>query len=420
VTTTEENDLMCRVGPGSPMGAMLAEYWWPVLRSQKLEADGAPERVRLLGRDYVAFRASDGRLGFFDEGCPHRSASLVLARNEDCGLRCLLHGWKIDVSGQVVDTPNEFGFSRPERIKVHHYPIQEAGGMVWVYVGGGEPPAFPNLAFNQVPAGTHVLPVVAKFRCNWVQLMETLWDPAHVQILHGTGQSMVKAWEGTDAIMGAESRDVDTPPLAMGECETQMTPFGFMYKFGRGPDGPMGGTPSWVPTVMPCWIFIAALGGTPDSDRIVFGHVPVDDDHTLLWQIAYNTTQPLSIIGQTLVKSANDPDDWRPPEMDRENNWGQDRAAMEAGSFTGIGEGQGITGLLIQDVAMAESMGPIVDRNNENLGPADLAIVRGRRMLLDAVRAHMKGERALGVDEDVTDVGTPGGRQDGVREPAGV
>src|SRR5271156_4040958 len=156
--THEQNELLVRVEGDAPMGRLMRRYWIPACLSTQLEADGAPLRVRLLGHDYVAFRATDGRLGFFDERCPHRSASLVLARNEDCGLRCLLHGWKIDVSGQVVDTPNEFGFSRPERIKVHHYPTQEAGGMVWVYVGGGEPPAFPNLAFNQVPAGTPVLP----------------------------------------------------------------------------------------------------------------------------------------------------------------------------------------------------------------------------------------------------------------------
>ena len=120
----------------------------------------------------------------------------------------------------------------------------------------------------------------------------------------------------------------------------------------------------------------------------------------------------MGVVGQTLVKMANDPDDWRVADMSRENNWGQDREAMAAGSFTGIGEGQGITGLLLQDVAMAESMYPIVDRTWENLGPADRAIIKGRRVLLDAVRAHQRGEGALGSHADVKNVG----RQNGVEE----
>src|ERR1700722_13529610 len=110
----EDKDLLTRVEGDAPMGRMLRDsYWMPFLRSQRLERDGAPVRVRLLGHNYVAYRASDGRVGFLDEHCPHRGASLLLARNEDCALRCIFHGWKIDVSGTVVETPNEG--NNPER-----------------------------------------------------------------------------------------------------------------------------------------------------------------------------------------------------------------------------------------------------------------------------------------------------------------
>src|SRR5690606_23196953 len=137
--TAKNNDLLSRVGPGTPMGAMLREYWWPVLRSERLEADGEPVRVRLMGEDYVAFRASDGRVGVMDERCPHRGVSLVLARNEDCALRCLLHGWKIDVTGKVVETPNEREQGdRLNHLKVRSLPTRESGGMVWVWPGEGE------------------------------------------------------------------------------------------------------------------------------------------------------------------------------------------------------------------------------------------------------------------------------------------
>src|ERR1700728_1625709 len=105
--TTEENEVLTRVGAGTAMGDYLRDHWTPAVRAAALEADGAPARARLHGRNYVAFRATDGRIGFFDEECPHRCVSLALARNEGNGLRCLFHGWKIDVSGTVVDVPSE-------------------------------------------------------------------------------------------------------------------------------------------------------------------------------------------------------------------------------------------------------------------------------------------------------------------------
>ena len=409
--TAEENELMCRVNPGSPMGDMLSEYWWPVLRSEKLVADGAPARVRLLGRDFVAFRATDDRVGLLDEGCPHRHVSLALARNENCGLRCVMHAWKIDVDGNVVDTPNEFGFSRPERIKTHSYPVREAGGMVWVYVGEGEPSPFPELPFTECEPGVSTLPVMATFNCNWVQLLETLWDPAHVNILHGTGETLDEAWGEVDTTARGWKRESADSPTAIGDCETKPLPYGFLFTFGRGGAIMEAMGIKWCPTVMPSWVFIGAQGGTPESDRLVFGHVPVDDETTILWQIPYNPVQPLGDIGHAQVQSVADPNEWRPAGMDRESNWGQDRDAMASGSYSGIGEGGGITGLLMQDVAVAESMGALVDRSFETLGPADRAIVVGRRMLLDAVRAHMNGEKAFGAYEDVSNVGRPGGAE---------
>ena len=142
------NELLTRFGRGAPMGEMLREYWAPVARSAALEADGAPFRFKLLGQNYVAWRASDGRVIVFDEACPHRGTSLALARNEDNALRCLFHGWKIDASGQVIETPCE----SPDRraafaasIRVRPYPVREAGKLVWVYVGKREaPPRFPH------------------------------------------------------------------------------------------------------------------------------------------------------------------------------------------------------------------------------------------------------------------------------------
>ena len=399
----QENELVTRVGPGTPLGALFREYWWPVLRAESLEADGAPRRVRLLGENFVAFRATDGRLGFFDEGCPHRGASLAIGRNEDCALRCLLHGWKVDVSGSVVETPNQVT-GHAERIAVAHYPVVERGGLVWVWIGAGEAPEFPTLSFASLDPEVGVRTMAAVVNCNYLQLMETLWDPAHQAILHSqdSGLADVFAEAGAEASYAQER-----PPTAVIGGESVAEPYGFRYRFDQWS---VLAANTWIATVMPMWVFIGPLGPTQESDRAVFGHVPIDDEHTLLLQLGYNPAQPLGPVGRILT-TADDPDNFREPGMGPENAWGQDREAMRNGSFTGIGLGGGNPGILAQDIATLESMGSIQDRTKERLGPADYAVIKGRRMLIDAIRAHQRGEGALGVDEDVSDVGVPNGRE---------
>src|SRR5918912_2134633 len=165
----ENNELLTRIGPGTPMGRLMRQYWMPVLRSAKLEADGAPARVRLMGQDFVAFRATDGRVGFLDERCPHRGVSLALARNEDCALRCIFHGWKIDVSGKVVETPSEPPESNlASKVRVKHYPVKEAGGLVWGWLGEGQkPPRCPDFEFTHLPL-EQVVVRKAVLNVNWV------------------------------------------------------------------------------------------------------------------------------------------------------------------------------------------------------------------------------------------------------------
>src|SRR5882762_7806084 len=134
--TSEENDLLCRVEGDAAMGRLMRQHWIPACMSEEVaERDGPPVRVRLLGEELVAFRDTNGRLGVLDEHCPHRRASLALGRNEDCGLRCLYHGWKIDVEGTIVERPSEAPRERPERFAKHRtYPCREAGGFVWVWM----------------------------------------------------------------------------------------------------------------------------------------------------------------------------------------------------------------------------------------------------------------------------------------------
>jgi len=182
----EENERVTRVGPGTPMGQTMRRYWLPALLAWELpEPDCPPVRVKLLGEELVAFRDSRGRIGLLDERCPHRQASLFLGRNEDCGLRCVYHGWKFDVEGRCVDMmnePAEVEFSR--KIRTGSYPTVEAGGIIWAFLGPPDQrPPLPHFAWTQAPpTHRHVSKVIQE--SNWLQGLEGGIDTSHVPILH--------------------------------------------------------------------------------------------------------------------------------------------------------------------------------------------------------------------------------------------
>ena len=150
--SVENNELITRVGRGAPMGDLMRRYWMPVVPANDIAADGDPQRVRLLGEDLILFRATDGRLGLVPEACPHRGVSLFFGRNEENGLRCVYHGWKYDVSGRCVDMPSEPEESNfKNKIPAQGYAVREHGGVVWAYMGGGDPPGLPEFEWTMVP-----------------------------------------------------------------------------------------------------------------------------------------------------------------------------------------------------------------------------------------------------------------------------
>src|SRR5467141_1782684 len=181
MVTREDNDLLTRVEDDWPMGQIMRRHWLPACLSEEVrDADGTPVRTRMLGEDLVVFRDSGGRLGVLGEHCPHRRASLALGRNEESGLRCLYHGWKIDVEGNVVDRPSESHEAVLAKKVLHKaYPCREAGGFVWAWMGppdemrAFEPPAWaPSSRVHTSIVKMHV-------GCNWAQVLEGAIDSAH-------------------------------------------------------------------------------------------------------------------------------------------------------------------------------------------------------------------------------------------------
>jgi phthalate 4,5-dioxygenase len=387
--SSQDNDLLTRVEGDAPMGRLMRAHWIPACLSEEVaEPDGAPVRIRLLGEELVAFRDTSGRLGVLDEHCPHRRASLALGRNEECGLRCLYHGWKIDVAGTIVDRPSEPpGSGSEERLKHRSYPCREAGGFVWAWLGDPaalgdfEPPAWAP------SAGIRTSVVKIRVNCNWAQVLEGAIDSAHSSSLHTS--DMVPAQV---AGAGATAKEWLRPSTDKApRLHVQRTPFGFRYVAIRRPIE-RADTHDYLRITLFVAPFTVLI---PPNDRYNLSilNIPQDDTHTMFYFIAWSD-------GEGITQDA-----WREFcgarvgfDLDRDfrsirtkdNDYLQDRQAMKAGSHTGI------TGIPNQDMAMWESMGPIADRSRERLGVSDVAIVHFRRIMVDAARAMGDGAPAIG------------------------
>src|SRR6185436_8684431 len=144
--STEQNDLITRIGPGTPAGSLMRRYWQPAALVDELAGNRPVKAVRLLGEDLVLFKDDRGRYGLIGRSCPHRGTDLSFGRLEQGGLRCAFHGWLFDVGGQCIETPAEPKDSKLcQNIRQRSYPVVEKSGILWAYLGEGTPPAFPEL-----------------------------------------------------------------------------------------------------------------------------------------------------------------------------------------------------------------------------------------------------------------------------------
>jgi len=391
--TQEENELLCRVAGAAPMGQLMRRHWLPVCLSEEvLEPDGPPVKAQLLGEDLVVFRDTTGRIGVLDERCPHRRASLVLGRNEECGLRCLYHGWKIDVEGNVLEMASEPAASgMAAKIRHRAYPTHEWAGFVWAYLGPREtlaafkPPAWAPTAEARVSVAKCVV------ACNWAQVMEGAIDSAHSSSLHSSDivPARVDSAAANEKVWLRPSTD-KAPRM-----QVQRTAYGFRYAALRRPIA-NSATHEYVRST----VFVApSTALVPPNNRynVANINVPMDDTSTAFYFIAWghpaNTPETETwrrFLGQRL---GVDLDSGYTPRRNSANRFWQDRQAMKAGNFTGI------TGFPNQDFAMWLTMGPIADRTHERLGASDLAIVEFRRQMLEAVRAFQNGGPAIGTGD---------------------
>jgi phenylpropionate dioxygenase-like ring-hydroxylating dioxygenase large terminal subunit len=388
MTTASESVELTRVGPGTVMGELMRQYWIPALLSAEVERDGPPLRLMLLGEKLIAFRDSAGRVGVMDHRCPHRCASLFLGRNEQGGVRCIYHGWKFDAAGRCVDMPNvppEQDFRH--KVSAKAYRTVERAGLVWVYMGSrAQAPPLPAFDVLGVP-DDEIGATFIQRNCNYLQALEGDIDTSHFGFLHA---GHVEPDE-----LSADDPIYHTVALRAPEYHIAETGWGTTYA-GYRAAGP--GRTSWRfgNFLFPFWTQVP--NGEFGRHLQVRGWIPLDDEHTMYCVVwwkgglsAMNQQDPAFKDG-TPVGGMGRRNDFLPNTTDwlgrwrlaanASNDWRIDRAAQHDNVIY-----SGIDSIHLQDQAVTESMGAILDRSFEHLAPSDLMITRTRRRLLMAARA---------------------------------
>lgn len=396
----EDNELLTRVGPGTPVGNLMRQYWVPAFTSDDVVADGPPIRVRLLGENLIAFRATSGKVGLLGDLCPHRCASLFFGRNEQEGLRCIYHGWKFDVTGACIDQPGEPEELRFEaRVFATAYPCAERNGIIWTYMGPRRtPPPLPDLEAN-MQAEPSVVSRTLRY-CNWLQGLEGDIDTVHSEYLHAPATINVADLAPAS---GAYFRHRLRKPLSLTAIETD---YGTSYGAARPAEE---GTTYWriAHFLFPFYTMPPSIGVRV---RI---WVPVDDEHVLFWTVSRgfgtrrqpregraNGNQRPTSPGEEErggYEYLPDSSDWLGrfrPRQGAANDYLIDREWQWASDFSGIRGGA-----VMEDTAVTESMGPVLDRTKEHLGHSDTMIARTRQRLLNAVASlEQRSEAPPGVD----------------------
>jgi nitrite reductase/ring-hydroxylating ferredoxin subunit len=385
----QQNDLMTRVGPGTAAGTLLRRYWQPVALAEELAGPRPLKAVKLMGQELVLFRDENGQLGLLDRDCPHRGADLAFGRLEHGGLRCPFHGWLFDVKGTCLETPAEpAGSKLCTRIKQSAYPVVEKSGVVFAYLGEGEPPAFPEFDCFVAPE-SHTFAFKGLWECNWLQALEVGIDPAHASFLHrffedeDTAESYGKQFRGASAdselAITKVLREYDRPDI-----QVEPAPYGMRLTTLRKLSEEQ--THVRVTNLVFPQAFVIPMSSEMTISQ---WHVPVDDTHCYWYAIFTSFTGPVDKRQMREQRLATIELPRYTSRRNKHNDYGYSVEEQLGATYTGMG-----TDINVHDQWACESQGPIQDRTREHLGTTDKAIIAYRRLLVDAIERTQAGEAA--------------------------
>jgi phthalate 4,5-dioxygenase len=377
--TKEENDLLTQIGPGTPAGELLRRYWQPVALSAELPSEAAPLSIKILGEELVLFRDDKGRPGLLGIHCSHRGTNLSYGRVENGGLRCLYHGWLYDVQGRCLEQPGEPGGGE-HRDAIRHpaYPCKEAGGVIFAYLGPGEPSLFPNYEFLKADPD-HLYVAKMFHECNYLQANEGNIDPVHLSYLHRFLENREEQYRG---VRGADESHYNLVARNLAPImDIELTDFGVrIYTVRKLADDKAYLRVSYF--ILPN--LSAFPGQTGGEGYSVNWHVPIDDIHHWKYTFVYSSGGPLQ--EKLLNRERSELTfDYRLIRNEA-NHYMQDRESMKTKTFTGMG-----FGFQAHDAFATTSQGAIQDRTEEHLVSSDKAIIAARKFLEKAIRDIQEG-----------------------------
>ncbi len=388
--SAEQNNTITRTGPRTPAGSLLRHYWQPAALVEELDAARPVRPVRLMGEDLVAFRDESGRYGLVGRSCPHRGTDLAYGRLEDGGLRCPFHGWLFDVEGRCLQTPAEpEGSNLCANIRQKAYPVVEKNGILFAYMGPGDPPAFPDFDCFVAPE-SHTFAFKGMIECNWLQSLEVGIDPAHTSFLHrffhdeDPNQQYGKVFRDTsidsDMPMTRIMREFPQPRI-----EVERTDYGLrVVTLRRISDR---NTHIRVTNLLFPNAFVIPMSR---EMTITQWHVPIDDTRHYWYAIftSFGEKVDRAEMRRQRLQMYELPD--YTARRNKRNDYGFDPHEQAHQTYTGMG-----TDINVHDQWACESMGEIQDRTNEHLGQSDKAIVAYRRLLRQAIDDVRGGGRPL-------------------------
>lgn len=356
--TPEENEMLTRVGPGTPAGELLRRYWHPVAIAAELPENNPVKFVRILGEDLVLFRTRNGEAGLLEDHCSHRGASLSYGSVDERGIACAYHGWRYDIHGNCLEVPGEPDRAFCRTVKHKAYPVKKLAGLYWAYFGPQPAPAIPKYDVWARTDGWHWLRALPQLDCNWLQAMENSVDTAHLHILH---QELV-----TDGFKVESTTRGTIDNLAKFEVE----------EFDHGllkrrvfKDGKVEEHPLLFPTVL------------RQANRTQI-RVPIDDTHT--W-IVYVHFVPDS--AEPRANKDDVPVSYRKPYKNPPG------ARHPFAKFR-------LNEVDAQDFMAWETQGPILDRTRERLAGSDRGVVMYREMLRREIQKVERGLDPMNVFRD--------------------
>jgi phenylpropionate dioxygenase-like ring-hydroxylating dioxygenase large terminal subunit len=391
-----DNQLLTQSGPGTDGGRVLRQYWTPAALADEVENSGGIVRVDLLGESLLLFRTPDGDLGLIDRHCPHRGVDLCHARLEDDGLRCPFHGWKFATDGRCLEQPGEPEGSRAhEKIRTTAYPVVEKNGIVFAYLGDGDPPPLPGFDCFRAP-DSHVFAFKGLWNCNWLQALEVGIDPVHASFLHRFlkdddpgdqyGKQFRDTAAGTNIPITQLLRDYPRPEIGVEE-----TDYGLRITALRHMDNDQTHV-RVTNQIFPAAVTIPMSSGM----NITQWHVPVDDHHCYWYAMFTSFTAPVDKQTMRAQRLEEHSLPLYAPKRNAGNHYGFDRAEQDNLTYTGMG-----MDINVHDQWACESPGPVRDRTKEHLGTTDKAITAHRRLLMQAIKTLQNGDTCPGPAADV-------------------